>query len=344
MHKKNKVNILIIGFGSIGQRHFRNIKKIFKGKINFFLLRKIYKTPILTKNNNVKKNQIVSTKSISYIKNLNDIKIKKINLQAAFICSPTSFHIEQLNWLIKNDINTFVEKPLSNNFKGLSKLKKINKKSSAITMIGYQMRFNPLINFLSNEENFFKFIGKLNFVEIKNGEDVRDFHPWEDYSKSYTSKKKLGGGVTLSQIHEFDYFNLIFKKYKIVECKSLILKTSNLKIDVDDTSSHLLHLRRKNENVICVINLNFYENPKTRTIKFVGDKGCLIANLNRNHITIFKKKKKIIKKFNFKKNDIFINELKYFFNCIKKKQKKHELDINHGINNLKFVLNLKKKN
>ena len=51
--KHKKINILIIVFGSIGQRHYRNIKKLFKNKVNFYLLRKINKTPNLTKNNNL---------------------------------------------------------------------------------------------------------------------------------------------------------------------------------------------------------------------------------------------------------------------------------------------------
>ena len=322
MSQKNKINILIIGFGSIGQRHYRNIKKIFKSEANFFILRKICKTPFLTKNNNLSKNQKPERKSVNIIKKLNDLKEKKINIYAAFICTPTSLHLKPLNWLLRNNIDTFIEKPLSNNLVGLKQIEKIYQKSRAVTMIGYQMRFNPIINFLSKEKNFQKFVGDLNFVEIVNGEDVRNFHPWENYSKSYTSKKNLGGGVTLSQIHELDYFKFLFKDYKIIKNKSFVLKNSNLKVDVDDTSSHLFHLKKKHKNLICSIHLNFYENPKRRTIRFLGNQGSLLADLNKNQIYIYNKNKFIKKEFKFKRNDIFISELNYFFSCIKKRKKK----------------------
>ena len=101
-----KKNILIIGFGSIGQRHYRNLKKIFKNKINFFLLRKLYKVPLLSKNNKVKKNQKNSTNTKNIIKSLSEIKKKKLKIDAAFICTPSSFHIHQLVWLLENNINS----------------------------------------------------------------------------------------------------------------------------------------------------------------------------------------------------------------------------------------------
>ena len=339
---KKKLNILIIGFGSIGQRHYRNLNQIFKKNINFFLLRKKYKVPLLDANNNIKKYQKNSIPLSNILKSLNEIKLKKLKIDAAFICNPSSMHMKYLIWLLKNNINTFVEKPLSNNLKRIPELEKILKKTSAISMIGYQMRFNPIIKFLSVEKNCKIHVGKINFVQINNGEDVRTFHPWEDYKTSYTSKKNLGGGVTLSQIHEFDYFNLLFKNYKIVDSKSIVSKISDMNIDVDDTSSHIFKLNKQKSSLICTINLNFYQKPKSRTIKYIGDKGTLIADLNKKHLKIFKKKKVLIKKFKFSRNDLFLKELVYFFNCIKNNKKNHDIDIYSGIRNLRFVVKLMK--
>jgi hypothetical protein len=50
--KKSK-NVLFIGLGSIGQRHYRNYSKIVKN-YNFFAIRKIKKSPELDKKNIVK--------------------------------------------------------------------------------------------------------------------------------------------------------------------------------------------------------------------------------------------------------------------------------------------------
>ena len=340
MPKNNKLVILIIGFGSIGQRHYRNIKKIYKDNVRFIILRKKLLTPLLTKNNKIKKNQKINHKIVKVINNLNDIDFKKTKIHSAFICTPSSKHIDMALRLIRYNINTFIEKPLSNNFRKLNYLNNLLKKSKSINMIGFQMRFNPIINFLKKNHNCSKIIGDTNFIQIDHGEDVRDFHSWENYKDSYTSKKSLGGGVTLSQIHEFDYFNYLFDEFKIVKSKSIISKISDLSINVDDTSSHLFMISNKKKSILCNINLNFYEFPKNRTIKMIGSKGKLIANLNSQEITIYTRKKIFKKKFNFKRNDLFLNELKYYFNCIRQKKFSHSLDINYAIKNLKFTLKL----
>ena len=72
----------------------------------------------------------------------------------------------------------------------------------------------------------------------------------------------------------------------------------------------------------------------------IGNKGKLIANLNSQEVKIYTKKKIYKKKFNFNRNDLFINELKYYFNCIRQKKYLHGLDINYAIKNLKFTLKL----
>jgi hypothetical protein len=90
------------------------------------------------------------------------------------------------------------------------------------------------------------------------------------------------------------------------------------------------------------MHLNFYERPKRRKIYLIGEKGSIKACLNTQKITIFKKNNKIIKKFKFKKNDIFMKELNFFISKIKSKDKiTNELNLFNGIKTLRFAINLK---
>ena len=66
-------NVLFLGLGSIGQRHFRNLKKIDK-KLNFFCIRRKNIAPLLDNQNKVKDKRL-STKNIGIkIINFKDIK------------------------------------------------------------------------------------------------------------------------------------------------------------------------------------------------------------------------------------------------------------------------------
>lgn len=337
------MNILILGLGSIGQRHLRNLKKI-SPKTNIFALRKKYLTPMLNNNNRIVKGDLKKKYSLKYINNLNEIKKKKLIIDAALICTPSSHHVTQAIWLIKNNIHCFVEKPLGSSSKNILKLKKLLiRKPNLITMMGFQLRFNPIIHYIEKILRNSP-IGKIHFINIHHGEHVEDFHPYEDYKISYASKKKLGGGVMLSQIHEIDYFLYLFKSYKIKKINSLNSKISNLKIDVEDIFSSIFVLKKNNQKIFCTINLNFFERPKKRKIYLVGSMGSIKICLNSQKVEIYKNKIKYIKNFDFNRNDIFKKELKFFLNCIQKKKKiSDDMNLFNGIKTLNFVLKLKKK-
>ena len=63
-----------------------------------------------------------------YLKNLDQINKDQLSIDAAFVCTPSRFHIEEAIWLVKNNINIFVEKPLGDSFRNLDKLKKLLRK------------------------------------------------------------------------------------------------------------------------------------------------------------------------------------------------------------------------
>ena len=150
--------------------------------------------------------------SITYLENLNEIIKNKINLHSAFVCSPSSMHVDQVIWLLKNNINCFVEKPLGSSLKNINYLEKLFKKKNKVkTMMGFQLRFNPIINYLEKIIKKKSPIGKILSIHIHHGEHIEDFHPYEDYRISYAANKELGGGVVLTQIHEIDYFMFYLK-------------------------------------------------------------------------------------------------------------------------------------
>lgn len=337
------MNILIIGLGSIGQRHLRNLKLV-EPKSKFYAIRKKKNVPLLNHFNKPIKGDIKKKYSIKYIKNLRKIPENKINIDCAFICTPSSEHISQVIELLKYDIPCFVEKPLGSSEKRLKELEHLLKKKKTITMMGFQLRFNPLIKYLEKIIKKKSPIGKPIAAHIHHGENIKDFHPYENYKISYAANKKLGGGVILTQIHEIDYFLHLFEKYDLIHSSSTCAKISDLDIDVEDVFSSNFLLKKNRTKIMCSMNLNFFERPKKRKFYLIGKKGSLVACFNTNTICIYKDKNKKIKKFKFKKNDIFIKEVKYFTSKVKSKTMiPNNLSLYNGIKTLRFALKMKKK-
>tara|TARA_B100000925_G_scaffold290923_1_gene277376 strand:- start:1632 stop:2663 length:1032 start_codon:yes stop_codon:yes gene_type:complete len=339
------MNILIIGLGSIGQRHLRNLKLI-ESKSNFYAIRTNRKksAPLLNNFNQVLKGDIKKKYSLSYFNSIYEICKNNIKIDCAFVCTPSSKHISQVIELLKYNIHCFVEKPLGSSSKQLSALENLlKKKKKLITMMGYQLRFNPIMQYLNEVIKKKSPIGKLYYANIHHGENIKDFHPYEDYRISYAANKKLGGGVILSQIHEIDYFLHLFSNYKIKSATFNSSKISDLNIDVEDIFSSNFVLQKNNNKMFCNINLNYFERPKKRKFYLIGSGGTLVACFNTQKIYIFKNGKRRILKFNFRRNDIFIKEIKFFISKVKsKKLISKDLNIFNGIKTLRFALKLKK--
>lgn len=336
------MNILILGLGSIGQRHLRNLRKIDK-KINFYAVRKKFFTPHLDNKNKVIKGDIKKKFNIMYLKNLDQINKDRLSIDAAFVCTPSKFHIDEAIWLAKNNINIFVEKPLGSSLKNLNILTKlITKKKNYQHMMGFQHKFNPIILKLKSLLKK-KVIGEPYFVGIHHGEHIKDFHPYEDYKKSYAARKVLGGGVILSQIHELDYMIFLFDDYKIKFQNSIVGKISDLDIDVEDTCAAQFLLSQKNKKIICQIHTNFYEKPKKRQINIIGKRGKIFCDLNSGKIIKFSNNKKKSFHFKIERNKIFLNEIKYFIKHVKKNKKiDKKLDLLNGAKSLRLAMELKK--
>lgn len=331
-------NVLFVGLGSIGQRHLRNLNSL-KKNINYFAYRRLNNSPTLDNNNKIKKESLKKKYNLTYINSLK--KINQFNIDTAFICSPSSFHIEEAITLGRQNVNLFIEKPLGSSLKNITKLENIIKKKKIISMMGYQLKFCPIINKIKKIVGSNKYGNPL-YVSVHHGEHIKNFHKYEKYNTFYASKKNLGGGVVLTQIHEIDYLIYIFNKYKIKQTKSLTEKVSNLKINVEDTIAASILFENKKKKFLCNLSMNFYELIRRREIYVIFEKATLKADLINQTIEIKSEKTSNIKKFKYQRNDLFIKELKFFINKIKnKKIIDNRYNIFNGIKTLKIALTIK---
>jgi len=314
------MNILIIGLGSIGQRHLRNIKQAYP-TVNFFALKRVKKSPALNSQNKIINRDLIAYYKIKIIDNLKVVLTKKIKIDMVFICGPSSHHCDQIILFAKMGIYTFVEKPICINKKQLKKLKFFFKKPNIKrnVMVGFQNKFNPIIKFLKNEiKKRYKDIIRVNFF---NGESIVKFHEYENYKVSYAAKKKLGGGAILTQkIHELDKMQFLFEGAKFNKLVSYSNKISNLKVDTEDLSISLYNIRKKNFQFLSKIDVNIFQQPKKNYIEIIFKNETLKADLTSNVVYIYNNKATKKKKFNFKRNDVFVSEIKYAINCAKKGQ------------------------
>ena len=193
------MKVVIIGFGSIGQRHCKNL--LDKSNAEIFLC---------TKQNtrNFKNNK--------RIQNLPSLeKCLKNQPDIGLVCNTSNLHVQTAIKLAKNRCHLLIEKPLSNSLKNITTLLSLVEKNKIITLMGFNLRFHPCLikvkQLLSKNK-----IGRVIYVHAENGSYLPDWHPEENYKKSYPSRNALGGGVVLTCLHEIDYLYWLFGDVKEV--------------------------------------------------------------------------------------------------------------------------------
>lgn len=335
------MKILFIGLGSIGQRHLRNIISLNK-KSEIYRFSETDRQMIISDNlKKAKKTNIDEKYRIQRLKNINEIK--KIKPNITFICNPSSKHMKFALIAAKNKSHIFIEKPLSNNLRSVKNLMNIVNKNKIICFVGYNMKFNPIIIFLKKIINNNKY-GNLLFIKSNFGKSLNSFHPYENINKVIYSKKDLGGGVVLEISHEIDFIKWIIGEEPHY-INSISSTVGNNKIDVENLCFSHFAFKKKNRNIFANLNLDMTQMNDERNLTLSFDKSTIKVNLTNNEIFLFndKNEKIILSKYRkFKRNEMYISELKYFFDCIKKRKKNHINDLKNAVSTLKISLNLKK--
>jgi CMP-N,N'-diacetyllegionaminic acid synthase len=226
------VKVLLIGFGSIGRRHFDVLKSF----------------PEVSEIRIVTKQELVTEKTYASL-----AEVPKINdYNYYLIASETNKHFEQLNWLntqVKGK-KIFCEKPL---FEKAYPIKGINNE----VFIGYVLRFHPL---LQKIKSLVKGHTVLN-INVACGSYLPNWRANVDYKDSYSAKKEQGGGVLLDLSHELDYTNWIVGE--LINIKGFQTKVSNLEIDSDDLVSLVA---RTNEGVVVNLSIDYFSKLAHRKI------------------------------------------------------------------------------
>ena len=298
--------VLLVGLGSIGSRHLRLIKQLLPSA-NICVLRHL-------------KNNVYNESNLLVVTEIEEAIQFKPDI--AIICNPSSQHVSIAQKLADAKVHLLIEKPISNETKGVSELLATCKKNKVVLQIGYNLRFYAsLIEFKKRIDN--RSIGKLLSFRCEVGSYLPSWRPNCDYKDSVSAKKELGGGVLLELSHEIDYINWIFGPIEWIIAS--LGKQSNLEIDVDDFALLILGLHSDKEKLEIkgTINMNFFRRDSIRECVAIGSEGTLKWDGIVGQVWRFDAiKNKWITEFreSIKADDSYREELKHFLESINEKR------------------------
>lgn len=221
---------LVIGYGSIGQRHVRvltemgvSVSVLSRRDIEF---KNIYSSLENALNNNDFDYIIIANETVSHINTLKQLK--------------------QLNFPGK----ILVEKPL------FMHKEEIHFDYSHI-YVAYNLRFHPLIEELKGQLSNEKVLSVNAYV----GQYLPNWRQNTDYTLSYSASREKGGGVLRDLSHELDYLIMLFGEWKTLV--SDVIKISDLNIQTEDYVN-IHYVTKSNSRV--TVELNYLDRITQRYV------------------------------------------------------------------------------
>ena len=233
-----RINWGIIGLGNIANRHLKSFEKSLNSKLKGVASRNLENLK------NFKKKVKIDDKF--YFDNYEDL-IKNSEIDIIYIALPNSYHYEWINKCIDHNKHILVEKPITENFFQLEKIKNrlLQKKSNVLIYEGFMYKYHPqikkVLDLVNNNE-----IGEIKKIVSSFGVNLlTKKYFWFFKKKRKIDKenrlfnKKLGGGsildlgcypvsFTTMLLEKFNFIN--FEDYKVLNKKVEIGESG---VDVD---------------------------------------------------------------------------------------------------------------
>lgn len=253
--------VLIVGFGSIGQRHLRIVRESLP-KSDVRVLRR--------------EPGAMAEGADDCFYSLDEALAFKP--QVAIIANPAPFHVRIALALARQSCHLLVEKPLSDRPEEVSELLAAASAGGIVLQVAYNLRFSPSLRDFRQWVQSGR-IGRILSIRCETGQHLETWRPGTDYRQGVSACRELGGGVLLELSHELDYLRWIFGDIDWVG--AWMGHQSALEINVEDTAHLLLGFRDSPVVAgacapVAALALDFLRRDATRRCVAIGETGSLV--------------------------------------------------------------------
>lgn len=238
---------LICGLGSIGRRHLRHLRALGVARIDAY------------RSGNATMPDDEGSRADREFGTLEAALAERPDV--VIVANPTALHVPTARAAVAAGCHVLVEKPLSDGEAGCAELAREAAAAGVVVSVACNLRFHPCALALHGWIATGEPLGRPLTARAHFGTYLPDWHPWEDYRRSYAARSDLGGGAALTHVHEIDLVQWLFGAPEQV-C-GLGLTEHPIQTDVDEAAALLV---RHAGGVLTSLTLSFVEKPPSRTL------------------------------------------------------------------------------
>ena len=222
-----------------------------------------------------------------------------------FVTNPTSMHYETILRFAPHTKSFFIEKPIFDSTEVEENIFKIIE--GIPSYVACPLRYNAVLQYVKENVNPYDVM----CTRAISSSYLPDWRPGQDYRKTYSAHKDMGGGVSIDLIHEWDYLTWLFGMP--TECKQIINKVSELEIDSDDLAIYI----GKNDKTAFELHLDYFGRQTQRTLDLFTPDDTIHCDLITGTVSYLKKGDTF--KLEIERNTFQMAEIAHFFEIINNK-------------------------
>lgn len=306
----NYLKIALIGLGSIGKRHIKNIDCVLrKRQIDYSI------DVIRHRDKPISDREIAAIVQnvIPMSGNIPD------DYDVVFITNPTHLHLKTIRTFKDKARHMFIEKPVFDQTD--IDVNKLSLSDNGVYYVACPLRYTAVIQYLKQHIN----PDDVYSVRAISSSYLPSWRPHIDYRHTYSAHRDQGGGVSIDLIHEWDYLIYLFGfPNRVFNIKGTY---SNLEIDSDDVSIYIA----KYTDMLAELHLDYFGRQTIRELLLFCKNDTIKADLVRHQITYLKSGQVI--ELDDSADKFYMNELSHFFDLVIDGGA-NDNDINHALRTL----------
>lgn len=256
--------VLLIGPGSIGRRHARNLRAL-RPDASFTILRG---RPV--------ENDFTREIGARVVTDWHALDLGGFDL--AVVASPSADHIVTLPALIAAAIPLLVEKPVVASLSDCDRIDAaLAAAPAAPRAVGFNFRHLPSLQALRDLIAQGR-LGRVVRAGFTAGLWLPDWRPDQDWRQGYATDPARGGGVELDLVHEPDVARWLFGEMTFVAAATGSF--SSLDMASHDTAIMLLRAASPTRAPVVQVSLDYVARQRLRHYEIVGDRATAIWSLD----------------------------------------------------------------
>jgi predicted dehydrogenase len=312
-------HVLVIGGGSIGERHVRCFLRSGRAKVSLCEVRDDVR------------DRLSNSYELQAAYNSLEAALGS-EFDAAVICTPAHLHVPMAIQLGKRGICLLIEKPLSISCAGIDELLAVRDSGHLVVAVAYVLRHHPAMKALKLLIESCEFGRPVELI-AQSGQHFPLYRP--GYLETYYTQHQTGGGAIQDALTHM--MNAV--EWLVGPVTQLVADAEHCVLDgvtVEDT----VHVLTRHNSILGCLSLNQHQMPRESHFSVICDGGALRADLETNQVLVSRQPGcpwEVVSEFQLERDELFVEQADAFLDAVDGKTER-VCSLEDGIQTLKANL------